>query len=58
MVTTPDFLAKLSHDKSLYGFLRFDVVALRHPSEFLMMLSVVSTASSVFEGVLVQHPSE
>jgi hypothetical protein len=58
MVTTPAFWAKLSRNESLDGFLQFDVVALQHPSELLMMLSVASTASTVFEGVTVQHPSE
>ncbi len=58
MVTTPAFLAKLSRDNSQDGFLQFDVVALQYPSELLMMLSVVSTASTVFEGVPVQHLSE
>jgi hypothetical protein len=52
------FFAKLSRDRSLDGFLQFDVVALQHPSELLMMLSVALTASTVFEGVPVQHPSE
>ncbi len=58
MVTTPAFWAKLSLDESLDEFLQFDVVALLHPSELLMMLSVASTASTVFERVPVQHPSE
>jgi hypothetical protein len=53
MVSTPAFGAKLSHDESLDGFLWFDVVALQHPSELLMMLSVASIASTVFEGVPV-----
>jgi hypothetical protein len=58
MILTPAFWAKLSREESLDGFLRFDVVALQHPSELLMMLSVASTTSTVFEGVPVQHPSE
>ncbi len=58
MVTILAFWAKLSRDESLDGFLWFDVVALQHPSELLMMLSVASTTSTVFEGVPVQHPSE
>ena len=58
MVTTPAFWAKLSGDESLDEFLRFDVVALQHPSELLMILPVASTASTVFEEVHVQHPSE
>ncbi len=57
MVTAPAFWAKLPRDKILDGFLRVDVVALGHPSELLMMLTVASTASTVFEGVPVQHPS-
>ncbi len=58
MVTTPAYWARLSRDKSLDLFLRFDAVALVHPSELLMMLSVAATASAVFEEVPVQNPSE
>jgi hypothetical protein len=35
IVTTPAFWATLSRDKPQDGFLRFDVVALQHPSELL-----------------------